>query len=182
MAADVRKANAKWWVSLETGQPIERNKGELLMLVITELAEAVEGIRKNLMDDKLPNRRMEEVEMADAFIRLLDFAGGFGITIPEFTPKPSSDPLDKPEWAKSDNKAEQILGICRMVQMIHAHTTSSLWRLSGRSMGLALENIRRYCHHHNLDLMGAYAAKMEYNRTRADHKHEARRGDNGKKF
>lgn len=31
-----------------------------------------------LMDDKLPHRRMAEVELADALIRILDYAAGFG--------------------------------------------------------------------------------------------------------
>jgi NTP pyrophosphatase (non-canonical NTP hydrolase) len=30
------------------------------------------------MDDHLPHRRMAEVELADAIIRILDYAGGFG--------------------------------------------------------------------------------------------------------
>ena len=76
LAERVHLANRKWWVDLQTGQPILRNYGELLMLTVTELAESLEGDRKNLMDDKLPHRPMREVEIADAVIRLLDIAGG----------------------------------------------------------------------------------------------------------
>jgi NTP pyrophosphatase (non-canonical NTP hydrolase) len=76
LAARVHVANAKWWVDIHTGEPITRNVGELLMLVVTELAEALEGHRKDLSDDKLPHRKMFEVEIADAIIRLLDIAGG----------------------------------------------------------------------------------------------------------
>lgn len=71
-------ANQKWWTSLETGEKISRNKGELLMLVVSEIAEAMEGERKDLMDDKIPSRKMAEVEIVDAMIRLFDYAGGFG--------------------------------------------------------------------------------------------------------
>lgn len=39
---------------------------------------AMEGERKGLMDDKLPHRRMAEVELADALIRIFDYAGAFG--------------------------------------------------------------------------------------------------------
>ena len=39
------------------------------MLTISEIAEAMEGERKNLMDDHLPHRKMAEVEIADAYIR-----------------------------------------------------------------------------------------------------------------
>ena len=66
-----------WWHDLETNQPLERNKGEMLMLIVTEIAEAMEGERKDLMDDHLPHRKMVEVELADAIIRIFDYAGGF---------------------------------------------------------------------------------------------------------
>ncbi len=81
MALRVHQANAKWWVNLETGEPIQRNVGELLMLATSELAEAMEGHRKNLQDDKLPHRKMFEVEVADCLIRLLDIAGGMGLDL-----------------------------------------------------------------------------------------------------
>lgn len=78
LAKEVHAANAKWWQDLDTGKPINRNKGELLMLIVSEVAEAMEGERKDLMDDKLPHRKMAEVELADALIRILDYSAGFG--------------------------------------------------------------------------------------------------------
>lgn len=71
-------AAADWWVNPATGEPIKRNKGELLMLIVSEIAEAMEGERKDLMDEHLPHRRMAEVELADALIRIFDYAGGHG--------------------------------------------------------------------------------------------------------
>lgn len=67
-----------WWTDLATGQPKVRNKGELLMLIVSEVAEAMEGERKDLMDDHLPHRKMAEVELADVLIRVFDYAGGHG--------------------------------------------------------------------------------------------------------
>ncbi len=78
LSASVHQANIKWWKDLITGKPIDRNKGELLCLIHSEISEAMEGERKNLMDDHLPNRRMAEVELADALIRILDYCGAFG--------------------------------------------------------------------------------------------------------
>lgn len=70
------KDNIKWWQDSE-GKPIERDKGNLLMLIVSEIAECMEGERKGLMDDKLPHREMAEVELADALIRIFDYAGAY---------------------------------------------------------------------------------------------------------
>lgn len=51
------------------------------MLIVSEVSEAMEGHRKNLMDDKLPHRPMIEVELADALIRIADLAGALGLDL-----------------------------------------------------------------------------------------------------
>lgn len=65
---------AGWYTDLDTGEPIKRNFGEVIALMHSELSEALEGWRKNLMDDHLPNRSMVEVELADTIHRILDTA------------------------------------------------------------------------------------------------------------
>lgn len=55
--------------------------GQKLMLIVSEVAEAMEGHRKGLMDDKLPHRPMIEVELADAVIRIADLAGALGLDL-----------------------------------------------------------------------------------------------------
>lgn len=70
-----------WWTDPVTAQPIVRNTGELLCLVHSEISEAMEGDRKNLRDDHLPNRAMVDVELADAVIRIFDIAGARGVDI-----------------------------------------------------------------------------------------------------
>lgn len=71
---------AGWWTNPHTGENIlqTRNVGEILMLIVSEIAEAMEGHRKSLPDDKLPHRPMIEVELADACIRIFDLAGAKG--------------------------------------------------------------------------------------------------------
>jgi hypothetical protein len=81
LCAEVHKANEKWWTNIHTGERIERNVGELLCLVHSEISEALEGARKNLMDDKLTHRKMIEVELADAVIRIFDICGGLGLDL-----------------------------------------------------------------------------------------------------
>lgn len=73
--------DAGWHTDLETGELIERNKAEMLMLIVSEVAEAMEGVRKDLKDDHLPERSMEEVELADTVIRIMDYAGRWGLDI-----------------------------------------------------------------------------------------------------
>lgn len=80
-----------WWTDMVTGADLtskgypliqpDRNVGELLCLVHSEISEAMEGHRKLLHDDKLPNRSMLEVELADAVIRIFDMSGGLGLDV-----------------------------------------------------------------------------------------------------
>jgi NTP pyrophosphatase (non-canonical NTP hydrolase) len=77
-ALECHTAASRWWHDIHTGERLERNKGELLMLVVSEIAEAMEGERKGLQDDKLKHRQMAEVELADALIRIFDYAGAYG--------------------------------------------------------------------------------------------------------
>ncbi len=52
-----------------------------IALIHSELSEAVEGIRKDAVDDKLPHRKMEEVELADVLIRMEDYAGFYDLDL-----------------------------------------------------------------------------------------------------
>lgn len=82
-----KNKEAGWWNDPETGESLlDQNYlpyvvGTKLLLVTTEIAEATEGYRKNLMDDKLPNRKMVEVELADALIRILDISGALDLDL-----------------------------------------------------------------------------------------------------
>lgn len=77
-------AKAGWWMDMEDGVDVrtwpkkhfDNWVAAKLMLTVTEVAEAMEGHRKGLKDDKLPHRDMREVELADAVIRIFDLAGG----------------------------------------------------------------------------------------------------------
>jgi NTP pyrophosphatase (non-canonical NTP hydrolase) len=65
---------AGWW---ENG----RNSGEMIALIHSEISEALEGLRKDRFDDHLPHRKMLEVELADALIRIFDMAGGLSLDL-----------------------------------------------------------------------------------------------------
>lgn len=74
LAKVCHEANINWWRDIHTGELKERNVGELLMLAVSELSEAMEGHRKDLMDDKLLHRKMFAVELADCLVRIFDMA------------------------------------------------------------------------------------------------------------
>ena len=84
--------DAGWWADLDTLQSLAEEcrirtrfgkalVAEKLALIHSEISEAMEGARKNLMDDKLPHRKMIEVELADALIRILDLAGALHLDL-----------------------------------------------------------------------------------------------------
>ena len=172
LAAEIHKDNHNWWHDLETGEPLKRNEGELLMLVVTELAEAAEGIRKNLSDDKLPHRKMEEVEMADAKIRLLDFAGGFKLKLFKVSPQVIA------YIGGIKNKMQQIITITRAITDVYYRGNED----GSDEVSIAIALIEKYCEIHGLDLDGAVAEKRAYNKTRIDHSVEHRKSTHGKKF
>ena len=73
--------DAGWHQDPATGEPVERNVGEVIALMHSELSEALEAYRRDLMDDKLTTRPGIEVEFADCIIRILDTAAAMKLDI-----------------------------------------------------------------------------------------------------
>lgn len=73
--------DAGWYTDLESGKPLQRNFGEVIALMHSELSEALEAWRKDLMDDHLPHRHGIEVEFADVIIRIMDTAGAMKLDL-----------------------------------------------------------------------------------------------------
>lgn len=59
----------------------ERNVGEALALVHSEISEALEGHRKNLPSEKIEGYDQLTEELADAIIRIMDLAGGLSLDL-----------------------------------------------------------------------------------------------------
>jgi len=140
-----------------------------MMLAASELAEAMEGERKDLMDDHLPHRKMFDVELADAAIRLLDLAGAYEMDLSHVSIWQAKY---LPEIGRR-SRVEQLYFVCsRML---------GYWGDEAQvSAGLA--GVLAMAHVAEIDLMFLIQEKREYNAQRADHKREARAADGGKKF
>lgn len=72
-------AQSGWWSKPDSRAPMMTPVR--LMLMVSELGEAMEAHRKSRMDDHLPHRRGLEVELADLVIRAFDMAGGEGLDL-----------------------------------------------------------------------------------------------------
>ena len=73
----LRSHKAGWWDDY-IAMPQQYRKYFLASryaLIHSEGSEAFEGLRKDKMDDHLPHRKSEEVELADLVIRIMDYAG-----------------------------------------------------------------------------------------------------------
>lgn len=72
-----------WRTNLATGEALDVNKefGIKVALIHSEVSEALEGHRKDKMDDHLPHRKAVEVEFADTLIRIFSLAEWMGLDL-----------------------------------------------------------------------------------------------------
>ncbi|MBN58705.1 hypothetical protein [Thalassolituus sp. UBA3500] len=150
---------------------------QTLQLVNTEIAEATEGDRKSLMDDKLPHRVMAEVEIADTVIRLVDLAGRYKWHYEAAIPASL-------HLAKMDNAGARHLvatiTVCDLAKEIilnrDNHCSIAVMYSMAVSTLLKIADIEGY------DLTGAIEEKLEFNANRSDHKRSNRAKKNGKAY
>ena len=79
LAKDVNQnaVSKGWWDE-------DRNDGEMICLMHSELSEALEGLRHgDPPDDHIPEFRSSEAELADVVIRIMDYGAARGLRIAE---------------------------------------------------------------------------------------------------
>ena len=158
---------------------------ETLQLFSTEVSEATEGERKDLMDTHLSNRKMGEVELADALIRILDLGGKFSWKYYKgVKPHCKINSVEK-------IAAHHLVLNMAMSDLAYALFVHDLKRRSDKFQSLRfidekysaiINTIVYIAEKFNYDLVGAALEKFEYNKHRADHKRENRSKKHGKSF
>lgn len=154
-----------------------------LQLVSTEIAEATEGCRKNLMDTHLPYYKMEEVEYADALIRVLDLGGKLEL---HYRP----DEAITHRWCNVTRSiGQQHLGVnSRILDMASAYRDYEIdpsdihYQILQHTYNDLIISIIQVAKNRGYDLFLALEDKMAYNRTRLDHKREERAKPGGKSW
>lgn len=203
----VHLANAKWWQDINTGEPIKRNKGELLALIHSEISECYEGEVAFKMDDKLPQYPMAVVETIDSIIRIFDYLAGFhgetdinGVLGYLSIKRGSAESLAGLSVAAgkiipySDYSLAKYVVICDCHMLVSQALECERKNIQHDSIPDTCKAIEplltcvmlqlAYMSHYykNINPDEIFEAKMAYNAAREDHKHEARRIAGGKQF
>lgn len=163
---------------------------EKLHLCVTEICEATEGERKDLMDDHLTHKKMGEVELADALIRLMDLAGRLNVTYE------NNIPGDKQASASYLDVIYKDHGVCA----VHLHLVRRLTEIEDKMFKAVTPAFRSSAFTYVINLiivasevlgyhptgsdgiLDTVLEKNLYNAKRLDHKRENRAKEGGKKF
>lgn len=190
LCREIHASNVKagWWSDLATGDSIlaTRNRPEMLMLAVSELAEAKLGVFGQA-DDKLPHLPMYDVELADFVIRQLDQIGAevsMGQEMPDWLPPQGMSDLDQDsrDMMRAVSRVDRLMLLVTVVAAAMEHCRKGRVSNYVRSMaeGVLLAFVIAEIEH--IDLLDIIAQKRAFNATRADHKVENRVQDGGKRF
>lgn len=154
-----RNVKAGWWTDLKTGLPKKRNLGELMVLMVTEMAEAYRAWERSEADDKLPQYPGLGVELGDLGIRWADLCGAL-----------AAGAIAGPD-PRVNNPGERMF--LEIVEI--AERYESIRKTPGAVGEPELADFIPA-----MDVASMIDAKLDFNATRADHKIENRLKEGGK--
>lgn len=183
---DCHEAAKDWWINLDTGEQLDRNVGELLALVHSEISEAYEGWSSNSMDQHLPERCSIEVELADVMVRIGDLNRGKNLGVEHaFWPvRESEDAFELNTPIQSDFN-EMHVGVSHALEGYRKNKMDDEHKqFKQLTVGLARTIVYTevIAHKLSLDIDDAIHEKMAYNAQREDHKIKNRVKNGGKKI
>ncbi len=185
LCAEIHADNvaAGWWSNLTTGERMDRNVGELLMLCVSEVCEGAQGyFGGDVQDDKLPHRKMIEVELADFLIRVFDIGGGLSLDLGREFEK-AWFTLDAVTVFPAQLQVEGFLlrTIC-LVSEAMEHDRKGRRQEMAKPLALAIHGAFSLADTLGLDVMAAVAEKRAFNKTRSDHQIANRKAVGGKVY
>lgn len=138
-----------------------RNDACFVCLFHSEASEGLEGVRKNLNDDKLTQYPMVVVEMVDCFIRVLDYCG-----------------YKKWEWSRHHIHTDIDDDVLVNIANIHEHLSNAWTKSKKHPTELAMASAplmaaASLCYrtvvHMGYDFEQIVCEKLSFNLTRPDH-------------
>lgn len=173
LAAEIHQSNiaAGWW-------PENRNRGEVMMLIVSELAETHTGAMDGLDDDKLPHLPMFDVELADTAIHLYDLIGA---DAPDAQFDEDLVRTGAPLLAHMATDSALMIIVGTVAAAMEGHRKGDMRRY-GANLWEALLAVYALAQARHVNLDDVIAQKLAFNATRADHKIENRMAEGGKKY
>lgn len=176
---------AGWWTDLDTGVRAKRNFGELLMLIVSEIAEGAAGWENAALDDKLPDYPMLDVELADALIRVFDTSAGVGfyysVSLSTWTADDWADVL-RPRVGFAAHSMAAVGFIAAALEADRKKAKSGDAHAAAKPLAKFVLFLCAWIQSEGFRTPRAFRDKLAYNLDRLDHKPESRRNGDGPSY